>query len=222
MQYLYHKEALESQIELGGDEHRYIFKVRRHRIGDLIYLRNLEDDFIYKYLITDMSKTKTELELIDMTELIISSPRYLHIAWCVIDPKSIEKVLPSLNEIGVSKISFVYCNRSQKSFKLDFNRYNKILLNSSQQCGRSKMMDMENVKDLSTLLQTYPDTHMLNFSRDNFICSSYEGTILIGCEGGFTTEEMELFDTDNIIGLDTPLILKSESATIAVASKVLL
>ena len=47
-------------------------------------------------------------------------------------------------------------------------------------------------------------------------------TIVVGCEGGMTEDEVALFAPQRVIGFDTPLVLKSESAVCAVASKVLL
>jgi len=133
MLYLYHKEAGQPQLTLLGDEHRYIFKVRRHKVDDSLYLRNLEDGLLHRYLITYLDKRSVNLELQESQTLEVKAKVPLHIGWCVIDPKNIEKVLPSLNEMGVEKITFIYCKRSQKSFKLDFKRLAKILLNSSQQ-----------------------------------------------------------------------------------------
>mgnify|MGYP001827097700 FL=1 len=122
MLYLHHKEAGEPQLTLVGDEHRYIFKVRRHKVEDTLYLRNLEDGLLYRYLITHLDKRSVLLELQESQTLEVKAKRTLHIGWCVIDPKNIEKVLPSLNEMGVEKITFIYCQRSQKSFKVDFIR----------------------------------------------------------------------------------------------------
>ncbi len=56
MLYLYHKEAGQSQLTLLGDEHRYIFKVRRHKVDDTLYLRNLEDGLLYRYRIAYIDK----------------------------------------------------------------------------------------------------------------------------------------------------------------------
>ena len=222
MLYLYHAEASASSLSLTGDEHRYIFKVRRHQEGDKLYLRNLEDGFLYHYLITHIDKRSVLLTLKETLTLEVKASRSLHLAWCVIDPKSIEKVLPSLNEMGVEKITFIYCKRSQKSFKLDFKRLEKILLNSSQQSGRSEMMKLEIADDLASFLAEYPHTKMLNFSKQNLSASHDLESIAIGCEGGFTTDEVALFANENIIGFNTPLVLKSESAVCAVASKLLL
>ena len=222
MLYLYHKEASKPQLTLSGDEHRYIFKVRRHKVDDLLYLRNLEDGLLYEYRVSTIDKRSVILELQKSKVLEIKASRALHIGWCIIDPKSIEKVLPSLNEMGVGKITFIYCKRSQKSFKIDFKRLEKILLNSSQQAGRSQMMKLETADNMEDFLEKYPQSKMLNFSEDSFASNTGFDTIVIGCEGGFHEDEVALFKVDDIVGFDTPLVLKSESAVCAVASQILL
>lgn len=222
MLYLYSTQAGAASLLLEGDDHRYIFKVRRHQVNDTLYLRNLTDGLLYRYLITQIDKRSVHLVLQESTTLEVQAAKTLHIGWCIIDPKNIEKVLPSLNEIGVAKITFIYCKRSQKSFKPDFKRLDKILLNSSQQSGRSEMMQLETAESLEAFLAEYPESKMLNFSEKNFISDVAFETIIIGCEGGFHDEEIALFKQENIVGFDTPLVLKSESAAVAVASKVLL
>jgi 16S rRNA (uracil1498-N3)-methyltransferase len=222
MLYLYLKEAGQPQLTLQGDEHRYIFKVRRHKVEDTLYLRNLEDGLLHRYRITTMDKHSTILELQESQMLEVKAKVPLHIGWCMIDPKNIEKVLPSLNEMGVEKITFIYCKRSQKSFKPDFKRWEKILLNSSQQSGRSELMQLETADDLESFLEKNPHSKMLNFSQNHGISNEGIDTIVIGCEGGFHEEEVALFGKSDIVGFDTPLVLKSESAVCAVASKILL
>jgi len=222
MLYLYQKDAGDAQLTLQGDDHRYIFKVRRHKEKDTLYLRNLEDGLLHAYRIAHLDKKSAILELIESKVWEVGAKTSLHIAWCVIDPKSVEKVLPSLNEMGVEKITFIYCERSQKSFKLDFTRLNKILLNSSQQSGRSVMMQLETKESLEAYLETYPDAYMLNFSEHKISHDSSVKRVVIGCEGGFSQTEVALFEASHIIGLDTPLVLKSESAVCAVAAKLLL
>ncbi len=222
MLYLYHKEAGKPHLNLEGDEHRYIFKVRRHKVDDTLYLRNLEDGLLHHYLITTIDKRSVMLELKESQVLEVKAKKSLHIGWCIIDPKSIEKVITSLNEMGVDRITFIYCKRSQKSFKIDFKRLEKILLNSSQQSGRSQMMKLEMAEDLKSFLVQNPQSRMLNFSKNKPGLQSNIDTIVIGCEGGFHEDEVTQFAAENIIGLDTPLVLKSESAACAVASKLLL
>ena len=222
MLYLYHKEAGQPQLTLLGDEHRYIFKVRRHKVDDTLYLRNLEDGLLHRYLITYIDKRSVILELQESQTLEIKAKVPLHIGWCVIDPKNIEKVLPSLNEMGVEKITFIYCSRSQKSFKPDFIRWKKILLNSSQQSGRSVMMQLDIAESLEAFIAENPQSYLLNFSEHTLSSQISIDTIVVGCEGGMTEDEVALFAPQRVIGFDTPLVLKSESAVCAVAAKILL
>ncbi len=222
MLYLYNAQAGHTSLSLEGDDHRYIFKVRRHKVEDVLYMRNLKDRLLHRYLITHIDKRSVHLTLQESAKLDIKASKSLHIGWCVIDPKNIEKVLPSLNEMGVEKITFIYCKRSQKSFKIDLSRLEKILLNSSQQSGRSEMMVLEMADNLKLFLKDNPESKMLNFSESKITSQEDVQTIVIGCEGGFHEEEITLFNKNDIVGLDTPLVLKSETAVCAVAGKILL
>jgi len=221
MVYLYHKDAGTPQLILSGEAHRYIFKVRRHRADESLYLRNLRDGTLYHYRIAQLDKRSASLLLQASRVVEVKAAKPLHIGWCIIDPKSIEKVLPSLNEMGVEKITFIYCKRSQKSFKPDFKRLEKILLNSSQQSGRSVMMQLDMAENLETFLVRYPESKMLHFSKTHLISTEETETIVIGCEGGFTPEERALFSEEKRVGFSTPLVLKSESAACAAAAKLL-
>lgn len=221
MLYLYNPKAGQQNLILEGDDHRYLFKVRRHKAGETMYLRNLEDGKLHRYLIETMDKRTAMLVLQESLVHEVSAKHSLHIGWCVIDPKNVEKMLPSLNEMGVEKITFIYCKRSQKDFKLDFKRMEKILLNSSQQCGRSKMMQLETTENLKVFVAQYPQSYLLNFSEHVLSGDLSVDTIVVGCEGGLSDDEVRLFESDKIVGFDTPLILKSESAACAVAAKIL-
>jgi 16S rRNA (uracil1498-N3)-methyltransferase len=221
MQYLYHQEAGAVGITLDGDAHRYIFKVRRHQVGDFINLRNLSDGVLYTYTIVTIDKRSVSLALKEKRTLEVKASRELHIGWCVIDPKQIEKVLPTLNELGVAKVTFIYCSRSQKQFKIDLNRLEKIVRNSSQQCGRSVMMTFDVMASLEQFLEHYPEAKMVHFSSHTLETKSEGKTFIIGCEGGFSPAEVALFEVQNIVGFKTELILKSESAVCALASKLL-
>jgi len=222
MQYLYHKDAGKPTLTLDGDEYKYIFKVRRHKVDEEIALRNLKEPKIYFYKIVSVNKKESSLVLKEERELVICANKKLHIGWCLIEPKNIERTLPSLNELGVDKISFIYCKRSQKNFKLDFKRLKKILINSSQQCGRSELMRLEAFDSLEDFLQKYPHSYILNFSENKISNQLDIDTIVVGCEGGFSQDEVELFEESKIVGLNTPLILKSQSAICSIASKILI
>lgn len=223
MQYLYHEKAPNSSIILNGDAHRYIFKIRRHKLGDTIALRDLKSEEIYLHKIILIDKKEAHLALQERQIMPIGAKKELHIGWCIVEIKNIEKVLPILNEAGVAKITFIHCKRSQQNFKLDLERLERILLSSSQQCGRSRMMELDEMESLKEFITLNPKSYMLNFSQNN-IEEHKENidTIVIGCEGGFTSDEIALLDAKKVVGFDAPLILKSESAVCAVALKLII
>jgi len=223
MQFLFSDDAGKTSLKLKGEEYKYLFKVRRHNVDDVLYFRTRDkSEALHSYRVTSLDGRSATLEHVSTETKEIKSDKSLHIAWCVIDPKSVEKVLPSLNEIGVSKISFIYCARSQKNFKTDIQRYERILETSSQQCGRSKQIEFETFKTLDAFLDKNPDTVVLDFCDEVLGCDNEVSTVLIGCEGGFSEDERTKVEKLQRFRLDTPMILRSESAAMAIASKVLI
>ncbi len=221
--YIFNENAGEHLLTLKGETHKYLVKVRRHVVGDELSFRNKENiKTLHKYKIVSIDARSLELELLASALEEVKASKELHIAWCVIDSKSIEKVLPSLSEIGVSKISFILCDRSQKNFKLDFKRYERILEASMQQCGRSSFIEFDTYKNIAAFLEEFPDTKVFDFCERVLKNEDDFKRVLIGCEGGFSKEEKELLKTQEVFRLDTPMVLRSESAVMAVASKILL
>ena len=138
MIYILLDEPKRDTLSLKGETFKYLVKVRRHGEGDEIQIRFKETiEILCRYKIVSIENRSLNLELISSALVEVKSKKSLHIAWCAIDIKSIEKVLPSLSEIGVERISFISCDRSQKNLKLDFKRFDRILEASMQQCGRS-------------------------------------------------------------------------------------
>jgi len=222
MQFTYHENCGNDTLTLSDDIYRYLIKARRHKIEDEIYFRNLKDDFLYKYTLKNISKREAVLTFESKEMKIVKSKHSLHLGWSIIDPKTVEKYISSLNEIGVDKITFVYSSYSQKNFKTNLEKLKKILINSSQQCGRSTLMKLDVCKSLELFLKQNPQTKILDFSQKKLEKSTLVDTMLIGTEGGFSQEERTLFNEKNILGLDSSLILRSETAAISVASKILL
>ncbi|MRI58263.1 MAG: 16S rRNA (uracil(1498)-N(3))-methyltransferase [Epsilonproteobacteria bacterium] len=219
MQFVYHPASGKRSLRVDGEIYNYLLKVRRHKRGEIVPFRNMQDGYLYFYRIDEVSRREAILTLVHKEHKEVKPPRYLHLIWCLIDPKAIEKALPTLNELGVAKISFVYCDRSQKNFKLRFDKLKKILINSCQQCGRSDLMELETIKNIAEAMEEYNDILFLDFSDKTEKTFYNIQRVCIGPEGGFSDEERALFD--RVTGLDTPMILRSESAAIAISAKVL-
>jgi len=139
MIYIFDENAGNDVLTLKGELYKYLIKVRRHKLGDEIAFRDEENiKMLYTYKVDAVEPKKIVLSLLNSQEYEVKAKKDLHIGWCKIDAKSVEKVLPSLSEIGVSKITFIECERSQRNLKLDFKRFDRILHASMQQCGSTQ------------------------------------------------------------------------------------
>ncbi len=223
MIYILDDEVGKDTLHVKGDLYKYLVKVRRHSEGDELSFRTRKDiKTLYRYKVKSVEPRSLELSLLSSDIKEVKSQKNLHVAWCVIDPKSIEKVLPSLCEIGVERISFISCDRSQRNFKLDFKRLERIMEASMQQSGRSSYIELDTYKNIKEFIEEFPDTKVFDFCDNILQESSDFETVLIGCEGGFSKDEKELLSSLEVFRLDTPMVLRSESAVVAVASKILL
>ena len=223
MQFTYDEFCGGNILEIKDEIYNYLIKARRHKIDDEIYFRNLKDNNLYLYRLNDIDRKKAILDLISSEEKTLLNEKSLHLGWSVVDPKTVEKYIASLNEMGVDKITFIYSDYSQKNFKVNIEKLEKILINSSCQCGRSNIIKLDVCKNIDTFMKQNDNVFFLDFSNVSIDkkCDEIK-TLVIGCEGGFSNKERETFNKDNIVGFNSNLILRSETAIISAASKILL
>ena len=122
MQFTFDENCGNETLEIKDEVYNYLIKARRHKIDDDIYFRNLKDSYIYLYKMSFIDKKKALLTLVSKEEKIVENQNKLHVGWCVVDPKTIEKYIASLNEMGVEKITFIYADYSQKNFKVNIEK----------------------------------------------------------------------------------------------------
>lgn len=219
MRFILSDDAGKPQLRLSGDDYKYVIKVRRHVVGDSISFRNranLNEEYHYVLESTDGRYATFVLE--SQCNLPCESAKKLHIGWCIIDPKTVEKVLPMLTEMGVSKITFIQCHRSQRNFRFDFERFERIMESSIMQCGRTSFIKFDEAASLADFLNAHPDSVVLDFGGETLGNTEEFETVVIGCEGGFHESERSLFTGHRIRHFASPMILRSESAAVAIAA----
>jgi len=222
MKYVLHDGAGGKDLVVSGEEYKYLIKVRRHAIGDLITFRNrLSLEVAYTYRLEKTDRNNGYFTLEHSKKEGCESSSKLHIGWCIVDPKTIEKTLPMLTELGVSEITFLHCKRSQKNFRLDFERYKRIMESSMMQCGRTTFIELHEGPNVTTFLNAHPDTVVLDFGGSVLDKNEKCSTVLVGCEGGFDESEKKLFSTHRLRHFSNPMVLRSETAVVAIASMVL-
>lgn len=222
MKFLLHADTGSKELSVEGDDYKYLIKVRRHKAGDIIAFRsrdNLHEEYRYSLDRTDGRNAYFTLQ--SHHSAPCESGYKLHIGWCLIDPKTIEKTLPMLTELGVAKITFIHCRRSQQNFRLDFDRFVRIMESSIMQCGRTSLIELAETPTLSTFLKNNPQTVIFDFGGEPLNNDEMIDTVVIGCEGGFDESERKLFSDYRVRLFSSPMILRSETAAVAVASRLL-
>jgi 16S rRNA (uracil1498-N3)-methyltransferase len=219
LKFMLHATAGERELVVSGEEYKYLIKVRRHVIGDLIVFRHRDTLSIahtYRLAKTDGKNGYFILE--NSQKSLYEASKKLHIGWCIIDPKTIEKTLPMLTELGVSKITFIHCKRSQRNFRLEYDRFTRIMESAMMQCGRTSFIEFSEVPALSTFLSTNPQAVVFDFGGEAISSEENFETVVVGCEGGFDENERKTFSSHRIRHFNVPMILRSETAAVAIAS----
>lgn len=222
MKFLLHDNVGEDELSISGDDYKYLIKVRRHKAGDLIAFRSrerLSEEYRYRLERTDGRNAYFSLQ--SHYNAPCERAKKLHIGWCLVDPKTIEKTLPMLTELGVYKITFIHCRRSQQNFRLDFERYTRIMESSIMQCGRTSLIELGEAPNLSTFLKNNPESVIFDFGGDVLESTEAIETVVIGCEGGFDEGERKLFGDYGVRLFPLPMILRSETAAVAIAGRLL-
>ncbi|MCJ7466366.1 MAG: 16S rRNA (uracil(1498)-N(3))-methyltransferase [Maribacter sp.] len=187
-----------SRFTFDEEESRHIIKVLRKKIGDLLHITNGKGDlFEAQILMTHLKKC--EVEIVDKTKK--HRKRYaLHMA--VAPTKSndrFEWFLEKATEIGVSEITPIICERSERKI-VKLERIQKVVQSAMKQ---SLQLYLPKVND------AIPFTEFISTERKGFFyiahCEGSEKmdlmrrvlpdrdlTILIGPEGDFSHEEINL------------------------------
>lgn len=82
-------------------------------------------------------------------------------------------------------------------------------------------MKFEVFDSLDEYLKSHSDAYLFNFSKKHLCEIDNIDTIVVGTEGGFSNREIELFDENRIVGINSNLILRSETAVTTLAAKLI-
>ena len=217
MRFLFDENAGDAAVIVSGKALSHL-KVRRARVGDRIALRNLLDYNIYYYSIENFVKTGAVLAFIESELKPVLPRRDVSLAWCAVDPKTIAKTLPALNEIGVGKLTLLLSERSQRNFRANLDRLDRVVAGSCEQCGRSRKMEIV-FKELSQFAEETPNAAIFDFGGAKPTSEALRShTLVVGPEGGFANGDYATLKNPPRFGIDSPLILRSETAIALLAS----
>jgi 16S rRNA (uracil1498-N3)-methyltransferase len=208
----------------------YLSNVRRFKQNDEIMLFDGKGNS-YKAKIDFIAKNKVSGQVLSSS---YKMPKFiLNLYTCIPKGDRFEWQIEKCAEIGVFKIIPINTKRSivTSISKNKIERYEKISISASSQCGRNDIMKIENPIDFKTacinIIENKDFINLLPWESESISTlkslipkSKLNGAnIFIGPEGGFEDEEIEFAKSLNIKTLTLgENILRTETAAVVASS----
>ncbi len=206
MNLFYSNNITDDIILLSENESHHCIHVLRNNIGDnIIVIDGKGGEYISK--IIDFNKKQVTAQCIRNRKI----PKPLNLPHLAVSPTKsqdrIEWLIEKSIEIGVSKISFLKASRTERN-RININRINKIAVSAMKQSGQYYLPIISDIVPLESLLESIDEEYLfiahLNDSKSTKhladLCKeNIKSCILIGPEGDFTEEEVDLAANFNFI-----------------------
>ncbi len=202
MQLFYNPEiaANAQEASFPKDESKHIVKVLRKREGDVLDITNGSGNFI-KAEIIHASPSNCRVKILEVsTEQPF--PYHLHLA---VAPTKLndryEWFLEKATEIGISEITPIICDHSERKVVKE-DRYERIIQSAMKQSLKAYLPKLNEAISFSAFIESQEDSaadrfiahcdETQRFSLKQKLKSGNDVLILIGPEGDFAPEEIEL------------------------------
>jgi 16S rRNA (uracil1498-N3)-methyltransferase len=199
-----------STAVLTGSEARHISTVLRLSTGTTIVLFDGSGSY-YEAVLTRISTSRVETKIVTITPYIETGEDFhpaLHLGIGLVKGKKMDLIIQKITELGVAGLHPFrsrYCAAQGKT-KDRLSRWQKIAIEACKQCNRPKPLDINPTQDIKELLsKDAEEVHDLKLIfwenkegqkslREIFapLKKIQSMMILIGPEGGFSADEVEL------------------------------
>lgn len=221
MELYFQPDIEQGKYFLNAEESRHAIKVLRHKVGDIIKVTDGKGG-LYEVVITLANQDSCEFQVKSKT--VVQTDSYsIHIAIAPTkNQERIEWFAEKATELGVNKITLLQTRHTEKQ-KVKLDRIQKKVLSAvkqSGQCFLPEVSQSENFKDFvssDTSSQKFiafvDNNNPIHLNKVATPGKSY--TVLIGPEGDFSKEELELALTNGFKKVSLGKnILRTETAGI--------
>jgi 16S rRNA (uracil1498-N3)-methyltransferase len=228
MPYFFQNNLSQDFFTFSSEESKHITKSMRLKEGDFIWITNGKG-ILAKAALTNIFKDSCAVEIVERNFQDISTKK-LHLAIAPTkNPNRMEWLVEKVVEIGVSQITFIICDRSERK-SVDLNRLQRIAVAALKQSQGTWLPE----------INTLSFSHFINESKattvDKFIafCDDKEQAIeianlklqhaeaifLIGPEGDFTPQEVFMAKEKGFMQISLgDKILRTETAALFVGCR---
>lgn len=200
MEIFYSPEIINGKNELGEEESFHCVKVLRHREGDEILIADGIGNF-YKAKIILAHKAHCSFEVTEKWKGENALKFQLHLA--IAPTKNLDRMewlCEKATEIGVSEISFLECEHSERR-KINLERMKRICVSAMKQSMRASVPKLNEMVGFQSFIsersKVKGEKFICHLSEKNIsLASAYtkgnDAIVLIGPEGDFSNEELKL------------------------------
>ena len=198
MYLFYSKEIKNEQLRLDGDEHQHCSKVLRKKTGDAIFVTDGNGNF-YSAIIASSSRNETFCIIRDVQHFEKPLPEISIAVAPTKNTARMEWFVEKAVEIGISNILFFNAGHSERKH-FNMERIGKIALSAMKQSGQVYMPEIEFCENFGLVIDksknkdqkfiAHCETGELLLTRQ--IKPKLSTVVLIGPEGDFTKEEVQL------------------------------
>lgn len=210
------------------EQSRHLSSVLRLTEGDKIQVFDgLGNEFSCE--IERIEKKKTTLKIIEkISPAAPESGLNLTLAVAVLKGEKFDLVIQKAVELGVTRFLPIVtkrCDVKPKNFDKKLERWEKIVIESSKQCGRARLMQISELVDFEEFIEISEGAKILFAERKGQSFSTIKPdkkiTAVIGSEGGWEDSEIDSARQNGfqIITLGGR-ILRAETAAISIAALV--
>lgn len=220
----YQNNISESKIiNFDAEDANYLTKVLRLKNGFDIRVFNENDGEYFAKL--NLTTKAISAKIIKIFRKAHASDKKIYLFAPIVKAPKFEEICDKATQIGVNFIIPTNYERSQK-VNLNFERINKIIHESARQCDRLDIPQLGNILNLSDVVfEKYDSVFMANeHENQEFKSHKPSGKIafIVGPEGGLSGDEIEFLNKDAFSVSLGDNVLRSETAAIALMSKILL
>ena len=213
-----------------GDELKHLSRVLRKKEGEHVVLLDGEDH-AFEAVIRMIDATHAECEVLDVKHRVNEPKIDVALAVSLLrNPARFDFLVEKVTELGVRTIVPLLCERTiPRSEK--HTRIEKIALSAMKQCGRSYLPKTQLLTSLASLLDHADDYDLRLIPHEKTEQSHFIGSVLqhhpqincalivIGPEGGFSEQEMQLASEKGLVPISLgPRRLRAETAAISAVS----
>lgn len=188
------------EVTFDKEESRHIIKVLRMKEGDSFKITNGKGCFFNAEIVNANPKGCLVKILSEETQLPLPYQLHLAVAPTKLNDRY-EWFLEKATEIGVSEITPIICDHSERKV-IKEERYEKILQSAMKQSLKAYLPVLNPAVSLKDFLRTKNESDSLKFiahceetdkkSLKSLLLPKKNTTILIGPEGDFSSEEIDL------------------------------